>query len=305
MPDFQVVPTPRALRADDAAYPGALHDLGARRPDPLHALGETPWPPGPMATVVGARAVTGYARRITERIVAALVGAGVSVASGMARGVDAAAHRAALDRGGFTVAVLGVGIDQVYPPEHAGLYTRVARAGRILSPWAAGEGVRRGRFPARNRVLAALGDVVVLVQADARSGSRHTVRAALDLGRAVCVVPWPLGHAGYDGNAAWARAGVRVLTAFEDAARLAREAHQQRRTRAAASPGAPWGASSGATLDESARLLAAASRRAQSLEDLARVTGLDVGAAAAALLLLELRGEIERVGGDRYRRRVR
>jgi DNA processing protein len=296
MPDSQAVPVAHALRADDAAYPDSLHDLGARRPDPLHALGETPWPRGPMATVVGARAVTGYARRITERIVAALVGAGVGVASGMARGVDAAAHRAALDRGGFTVAVLGVGIDQVYPPEHADLYTRIARTGRVLSPWAAGEGVRRGRFPARNRVLAALGDVVVLVQADGRSGSRHTMRAALRLGRAVCVAPWPLGHPGYDGNAAWTREGVRVLTSFEDAARLACDARESRlRARPIAEE----------THDESARLLAATSRRAQSFEELARATGLDVGAAAAALLGLELRGEIERVGGDRYRRRNR
>jgi len=294
----------RELHPALAEYPPSLFALGTRRPDPLFALGDTPWPPAPVATVVGARAETRYARKACERLVAALVAAGVSVASGLARGVDASAHRAALARGGFTVAVLGVGIDQVYPPEHASLYTAIARHGRILSPWPAGEGVRPGRFPARNRVLAALGDVTVLVQADARSGSRHTVKAALELGRTVCVVPWPLGHPAYDGGARWVRAEpgrVRVLTAFDEAARAAWDARAARvRAAAPAADTTPPGADA-----LPARLLAALSGAPRGLETLARAAGAPVGQAAAALLALELAGRVERCHGDRYRRRPR
>lgn len=293
----------RTVPADADEYPPGLLGLGQRRPDPLWALGETSWPRAPIVTVVGARAETRYARHATERLVAALVSGGVGVASGLARGVDASAHRAALARGGFTVAVLGVGIDQVYPPEHASLYTAIAQCGRILSPWAAGEGVRRGRFPARNRLLAALADVVIVVQADAGSGSRHTVQAALDLGRAVGVVPWPLGHPAYEGGAGWARTApgrVRVLTSFDEPVRLAWAAYEAGpRGR---QPGEKPGEAADPLLPE--RLLAALTRAPKELDALARAVGAPVGEVAAALLALELEGRIERAHGDRYRRRA-
>jgi DNA processing protein len=289
-------PLARLLSAGDPAYPARFHDLGARAPDPLHALGDQPWPEVPLATVVGARRATRYGRRVTTRLVAALVASGVGVVSGLARGIDGAAHRAALARAGFTVAVLGVGIDQVYPPEHGSLYTAIAARGRVLSPWPPGWDVRPHQFPARNRLLAALGDVTILVQADARSGSRHTVSAALGLGRTVWVVPWPLGHPAYEGNAQWVRAGhVRVLSAFEDAAQCARAAFEVR-PRQRETPQAP---------DDEARLLAALTRRPRALEDLARECGVRIGAAAAAMTALELSGRVERLGSDRYRRRHR
>ncbi|MEP7027876.1 MAG: DNA-processing protein DprA [Candidatus Eisenbacteria bacterium] len=289
-------PNVRAVHPHDPEYPARLLDLGARRPDPLFTLGSAPWPPGPVATVVGARAETRYARRVTLRIVAGLVAARVTVASGLARGVDASAHRAALARGGFTVAVLGVGIDQVYPPEHASLYTTILDRGRLLSPWEAGEGVRRGRFPARNRVLAALADLVIVTQADAQSGSRHTVRAALELGRAVCVAPWPLGQPQYEGGASWVRAAfprVRVLTAFDEAARLAWAAYEAKPVHEPAPR---------ESLPE--RLVALMSGTARDLEALARAADAAVGETAAALLALEIAGRVERVPGDRYRRRL-
>ncbi len=287
--------SPRLIAADDPDYPERLRDLGARAPDPVHALGNSPWPEIPLATIVGARAASRYGLRVTEQLVASLVASGVGVVSGLSRGIDGAAHRAALARGGWTVAVLGVGIDQVYPPEHGSLYTRIARSGRILSPWPAGETVRAWRFPARNRVLAALGDVTIVVQADLKSGSGHTARAARAMGREVWVAPWPLDHPAWAGNAHWARGGhARVLCAFEDAARSARAAHGARTTpRAEPAPDADEG-----------RLFAALSGRPRSLEQLARASGLAIGTAAAALTTLELAGRVERAGSDRYRRRT-
>lgn len=284
---------PRLVGADDPDYPDRLRDLGARAPDPVHALGDSSWPDIPLVTIVGARAASRYGLRVTERLVASLVASGIGVVSGLARGIDGAAHRAALARGGWTVAVLGVGIDQVYPPEHGSLYTRVAQSGRILSPWRAGETARAWRFPARNRVLAALGDVTIVVQADLRSGSGHTARAACALGREVWVAPWPLDHPSYAGNAHWARSGrARVLCAYEDAARNAHAAHAARSPRGAA------------PADDEGRLFAALTGRPRSIEQLARTSGLAIGTAAAALTALELAGRVERAGSDRYRRRT-
>jgi len=279
------------LHPDDAGYPGRLRDLARGTPDPLYALGETPWPDIPLVTIVGSRAATRYGRAAAARIAARCAAAGVGVVSGLALGIDGAAHRAALERGGWTVAVLGGGVDRIYPPEHASLYTAIARAGRVLSPWPPGTQPAHFRFPARNRVVAALGDVTVIVQADAVSGSRHTVRAALALGRCVRVAPWPLDHPAYAGNAAWARdRRCAVLASADEPARLAAEAWAARRQRAEPA-------------DDRARIEQALAGGPRTLDALARATGLQVAAAARAATALEISGRIERTGADRYRRR--
>ena len=281
----------RALHPEDAEYPERLRDLARAAPDPLYALGDTPWPAGPLVTIVGARAATRYGRAAAARIAAQCAALGVGVVSGLALGIDGAAHRAVLARGGWTVAVLGGGIDRIYPPEHASLYTAIARAGRVLSPWRPGAAAARFRFPARNRVLAALGDVTVVVQADAGSGSRHTVRAALALGRPVRVVPWPLDHPGYAGNAACARdPRTAVLETAAEPARLAAEAWALRRPRAGPA-------------DDRARLEHALAAGPRTLDGLARAAGLSIAAAARGATALEIAGRIERTGGDRYRSR--
>ena len=280
-----------ALEHDHPEYPARLRDLEGDAPDPLYALGDTPWPDAPSVTIVGARAATRYGRAAAARIAARCTARGVTVVSGMALGIDAAAHRSALARGGFTVAVLGVGIDRVYPPEHASLYTAIARAGRVLSPWGGLTTPMPYRFPARNRALAALGDVTVVVQADEKSGSRHTALASLALGRAVRVAPWPLGHPAYAGNAAWARDGrVKVLCDADEAAALALEAFAAKR------PGVQ-------PTDDAGRLAAALGARPKPLAELARAAGLSIGAAAAAATALEIAGRIERASFDRFRRR--
>jgi len=277
------------LHPDDAGYPARLLDLARAAPDPLYALGEAPWPDVPLVTIVGSRAATRYGRAAAGRIAARCAAQGVGVVSGLALGIDGAAHRAALARGGWTIAVLGGGIDRIYPPEHASLYTAIARSGRVLSPWQPGAMPMPFRFPARNRVLAALGDVTVVVQADARSGSRHTVRAALGLGRAVRIVPWPLDHPAYAGNAAWARERrCPVLVSGDEPARLAAET---------------WAARRQGPADDRARLEQALAAGPRTLDALARASGLPVAAAARAATALEIAGRIERTVGDRYRRR--
>ena len=140
--------------------------------------------------VVGSRRPTPYGEAVAERLGADLAAAGVVVVSGLARGIDAAAHRGALDAGGVTVAVLGTGVDVVYPAENAGLAAEiVGRGGALVSEFADGTPPRHGHFPKRNWTMAAISELVVVVEAAEGSGALITAEAALALGREVMAVP--------------------------------------------------------------------------------------------------------------------
>ncbi len=139
--------------------------------------------------VVGSRRATEYGRHVGRLLAEELARAGVVVVSGMARGVDAAAHHGALSAGGPTVAVWGAGPDRVYPPEHRELAEAIAEAGALVTEFPPGAPPRPHHFPQRNRILAGLADAVVVVEAAARSGALLTARLALDEGREVLAVP--------------------------------------------------------------------------------------------------------------------
>ncbi|MDE3069970.1 MAG: DNA-processing protein DprA [Acidobacteriota bacterium] len=168
-------------------------------------LGELPDPPtdqlftrgstvadalrAPTVAVVGARACSGYGAQVARTLAGQLGAAGVTVISGMARGVDAEAHRGALDAGGLTIAVLGCGIDRDYPATHAELARRLADQGGVVSEYEPGIEPAPWRFPARNRIIAALSDAVVIVEARNRSGALITVDLAMEIGRPIYAVP--------------------------------------------------------------------------------------------------------------------
>ncbi|HZV51704.1 MAG TPA: DNA-processing protein DprA [Candidatus Dormibacteraeota bacterium] len=164
-------------------------DADAPRLPPLRVRGR--WPlPGPRVAIVGARRPTPYGEAVAERLAMDLVRAGVVVVSGLALGIDAAAHEGALAGGGLTVAVLGTGIDVVYPAANAGLAARIlAAGGTLLSQFPDGTPPRRGNFPRRNWTMAALSDLVVVVEAAEGSGALITADAALSLNRTVMAVP--------------------------------------------------------------------------------------------------------------------
>jgi DNA processing protein len=179
----------RALRRGDRDYPEDLERL-TDPPALLHVAGL--WPLAAGVAIVGSRAATPAGRRMAADLAAAVAACGLPVLSGLARGIDAAAHEGALEAGGPTVAVLGSGLDRIYPPEHAPLARRIAERGAVLTEYAPGTPPRPGHFPRRNRLLAALARVVVVVEAGERSGALITARLALDLGRDVLAVPgWP------------------------------------------------------------------------------------------------------------------
>ena len=185
-----------AIGREDAAYPRGLRDLddapstlfGAGAQDVVAGL-----EPTACVTIVGARRATPYGRGVAEGLSRDLAAAGIVVVSGMAYGVDSAAHRGAIDGGGPTVAVLAGGPDVAYPPSARRLHREIlASGGAAISEVEPGRAPARWGFPARNRLMAALAAVTVVVEATERSGTRHTADAAERLHRTVAVVPGPV-----------------------------------------------------------------------------------------------------------------
>jgi DNA processing protein len=173
-------------------YPQALLDLV----DPPALLHSTAPPrvlaelcAGPAAAVIGTRRASSYGLEVATALGRGLAAAGVTVVSGLALGIDAAAHRGALDAGGPTIAVLGCGADVAYPRTNRSLYARIRAAGAVVAELPPGARPARWTFPARNRIMAGIAAVTVVVEAAERSGSLITVGFAQDLGREVCTVP--------------------------------------------------------------------------------------------------------------------
>jgi len=173
-------------------YPAAL-TADHEAPGVLFAHGDLAAIDHPRVAIVGTRRCTHYGRDVARRLGRELAQAGVTVVSGLALGIDGAAHQGALDvEGAPPVAVVGSGLDVVYPRAHARLQRQVASRGVVLSEWPLGTRPEAWRFPARNRILATLADVVVVVESHMAGGSRHTVDAANDRGRRILAVPGPI-----------------------------------------------------------------------------------------------------------------
>jgi len=265
------------LRRGGAGYPSLLaqlHDPPAR----LHLRGD---PDGiferPAVAVVGARSCSAYGAQVARTVARELAAAGVVVVSGMARGVDAEAHRGALEAGGTTLAVLGCGIDRDYPARHAELARRiVSGGGLVVSEYEPGVEPAPWRFPARNRVIAGLSLATVVVEARERSGALITADFALELGREVFAVPGEITAALSAGTNRLIRQGAAPLLGTDDVfAALGLEA--------AAAPTVELADAAARVLD----LLADAPR---GHDELVRASGLAASAVAAALVELELAG---------------
>jgi len=206
------------LAFSDEAYPARLRELHDP-PLALFTLGPAGGAldgDGCAAGIVGSRRAAEAGLRLAERLAGGVAGAGGQVISGLALGIDAAAHQGALDRGGTTVAVLGCGVDVPYPRRNRAVYRRIAERGLIVSEYPPGTPPSPWRFPARNRVIAALADAVVVVEARARSGALITADHALDLGRDVLAVPGAPGVAAAAGTNALLKAGAGLIEGPED-----------------------------------------------------------------------------------------
>ena len=179
------------LLIGDADYPAKLYEL--HDPPPyLFVVGNLALLERPCVAVVGTRRATAYGEWATSNIVEPTAAAGVCIVSGMARGIDAAAHRAALSCGGATVAVLGTGVDIAYPVGHRALHRTIVDRGLVISEFPCGASATKGSFPRRNRIIAALAALTVVIEAPERSGAMITEAYATDLGRDVGAVPGPI-----------------------------------------------------------------------------------------------------------------
>lgn len=211
----------------DDGYPAALHDLTACQhsdiapaPPVLYAMGNLALLQRPTVAIVGTRHATATGLRVAERIARECADAGALVVSGLARGVDAAAHAGAIDRVGSTAAVIGTGIDVAYPADHRGLQQRIARDGVLITESAPGQRATRGSFPERNRLIAAFAQVTIVVEAGHKSGALLTARAAETLNRVVAAVPGAFDSVSCLGSNEMLRDGAHVIATTDDALAL-------------------------------------------------------------------------------------
>ena len=208
-----------AICRHEERYPAALTDLAGPAPaligrgGPGHICGLDP---RRAVAIVGARRAASYGREVARSLGRELGAEGVLVISGLAFGIDACAHRGALDAGAPTIAVLGCGPDVAYPAAHRALWRRIAERGAVVSELPPGTTPRRWTFPARNRILAALAGTTVVVEAAHRSGSLQTARLAAGLGRTVGAVPGPITSRASVGPNDLLAAGARVVRGAED-----------------------------------------------------------------------------------------
>ncbi len=280
----------------DDRHPEGLGDLGDGpavlfgRGDPalLAALA-----PAAAVTVVGSRRPSSYGRELAMKLGREIGAAGLVVVSGMAMGIDSCAHRGALEAGGVTVAVLGTGVDVAYPPRNARLYEEIIERGLVISELPPGTTARRWTFPARNRIMAGLSRMTVVVEARERSGSLITAEMAQELGRDVGAVPGRVGSSPAAGTNALLRDGGFVIRGGEDV------------LDSMLGPGARalLPAARGPALEpELAEVLDLVEQGSSSADALARGSGLDPGPLAAALVRLELAGYVRSDSGGRYER---
>jgi DNA processing protein len=203
------------LRLGDQGYSPLLTCI-ADPPPVLWVLGDAGVLQRPAVAIIGSRAASPYALEVGERLAAELAERGIVVASGLARGVDSAAHRGCLKAGGQTVAVLGSGLDRIYPAEHAPLAASISKQGVLVSELSAGAQPLPEHFPLRNRIISGISLAVVVVEASEKSGSLITVRCALEQGRDVMAVPGSVLSGRNRGSHGLLKDGAKVVECADD-----------------------------------------------------------------------------------------
>jgi DNA processing protein len=304
----------RRLKADvvtwrDAAYPRLLAEI-ADPPPVLYVRGRLE--DAQALAMVGTRRATIYGRDIAERLAADLARAGLTIVSGLARGIDTHAHRGALQGGGRTIAVLGHGIDTCYPPENRRLAEEIVERGALLSDYPVGTGPAGENFPPRNRIISGLSAGVLVVEAGEHSGALITSRYAAEQGRDAFAVPGPITSAASRGCHQLIQEGAKLVTSPEDVLQelnphLAALAARQLRLdfaapvdgAATAAVGVGAGAGAGPTEGDLLARLHELGGEAH-VDHLARASGRPVHEVSAELALLELQGRVRHAGGMRY-----
>ena len=273
-----------SLSPTDEGYPALLARI-ENPPDPLHATGSLLYTDQLAVAVVGSRTPTPYGRAMALKLSHGLARCGVTVVSGLARGIDTAAHSGALKAGGRTIAALGCGLDVDYPRGSGPLRGQIARRGAVLSEFPDGTPPLPHHFPRRNRIISGLALGVVVVEAGLRSGSLVTARWALDQGREVMTVPGRLDSPVAEGPLHLLRQGAAAVGSAQDILDCLGLGEL------APAPETPLSASP---------LASELSRGPRTLEELCSLTGLVPSAVMAELSLLEVEGSLTRDPAGRY-----
>jgi DNA processing protein len=289
----------RLLTMGDPEYPPLL--AGIYDPPPfLYCLGKGSLRDRPVIAMVGSRNASDYGRKVTERLAYSLALAGVAVASGLARGIDTAAHNGALIAKGRTVAVLGSGLDVIYPPENRKLAEQIVESGLVCSEFPMGALPERPHFPIRNRIISGLSQGVVIVEATQHSGSLITARLALEQGREVFAVPGSVESFKSSGTHSLIKQGAKLVEHAQDI--LDEIPGFLPRPRPGPEGAAPPLPPKRLSVDQRRiwDLLAAGPKQ---VDPLARETGLAVGPLLSQLLEMELMGVIKQLPGKFFERK--
>lgn len=280
------------LTLDDPDYPSLLHEL-PDAPPVLYVRGTLVEADQWAVAFVGTRRATVYGRDMTRQLVTSLVDAGITIVSGLALGIDAAAHQSALDAGGRTIAVLGCGIDTVYPPEHHTLAEAIVDSGALITEYPPGTPPEAKNFPVRNRLISGLALGVVVVEAPGNSGALLTADHAVEQGRDVFAVPGNVTSRSSIGTNRLIQNGAKLVISADDIldelnlTRSTVETHTQLREIVPSDP-------------TEAALARCLSDEPLHIDDLCQLSGLPITQVSSVLALMELKGMVRRLEGMQY-----
>ena len=265
-------------------YPGRLREI-YDPPYGLYYIGRLPEDEAPAAAIVGGRVCSDYGEEVAKRAGRCLAANGVSVISGMARGIDGYGHEGALSGGGRTYAVLGCGVNVVYPPEHAALYEHILEKGGILSEYPPDMAPRPGFFPMRNRIIAGLSDVLLIIEAKEKSGSLITADCALDQGKDIYAAPGRITDPLSAGCNRLIRQGAGILLSPEEL--VSELSFLQEKNKL--------------PLEKSERLVySCLDLHPKSMEKISEETALDIADLAEILFALQDRGLVQEAWQNHY-----
>lgn len=294
-PDTDIRKAERAgahiLTWDDPAYPIRLREI-PNPPPVLYVKGGFVESDQWALAIVGTRRASAYGKEAARVFAGELAASGVTIVSGLARGIDAAAHQATLEAGGRTIAVLGHGIDQIYPPEHHKLAEQIVRQGALVSDYPPGTRPEAVNFPPRNRIISGLSLGVLIVEAGETSGALITADFAADQGRDVFAVPGNVFARSSTGTNKLLRDGAAMVLSAQDILEQLNMTMvaQHIEARASIPP-----------QDETEKaLLALLSSEPVHIDEIGRQTGLPIAQVSSTLTLMELKGLVRQVGGMNY-----
>lgn len=280
----------RLLTWNDQEYPRGLKEID-QSPPLLYIRGDLVEQDQLSVAIVGTRRITQYGRQVTRELATELASHGITVVSGLARGIDAAAHQACLEAGGRTIAVLGSGVNQIYPPENRKMAEQITSMGAIISDYPPGTKPEAVNFPPRNRIIAGLSRAVVIIEAGEKSGALITAAFAAEQGREVFAVPGGLYSPQSRGTNRLIREGAHIYLDIQDLFEILNlsqvEAYQAARVVLPANA-------------TEAQLYALLGREALHIDELRAQSGLPVELVSSSLTLMELKGMVRQVGSMRY-----